>query len=90
MLPYTGINSFCVLFYRHPFSIENILSKYVDGLSKNKNDEVKKCKKIIEKSLPMFENVTKPEIDFVREVGFLPEYAKENFKCLKKVCILSF
>ena len=34
----------------------------------------------------MFESVTKPEIDFVREVGFLPEYASETFKNVKKVC----
>lgn len=75
-----------IFFPRHPFSIEHVLSKYVDDRGKNRSDEVKKCKKIIEKSLPMFESVTKPEIDFVREVGFLPEYAKETFKNLKKVC----
>ena len=62
------------------------MTKYVDDQGRNKKDEVKKCKKIIEKSLPMFESVTKPEIDFVREVGFLPEYASETFKNVKKVC----
>ena len=37
----------------------------------------------------MFETVNKPELDFVREVGFLPEMARETFKNLKKVTFTS-
>ena len=33
----------------------------------------------------MFNDVKDPEIDFVREVGFLPGYSREVFKNLKKV-----
>eukprot|EP00795_Rhopilema_esculentum_P002848 gene2848-1083_t len=70
---------------RHPFSIEDVLTKYIDDRSKNRSEEVKKCKKIIEKSLQMFNSVEKPEMDFVREVSFLPEYSREVFENLVKV-----
>ena len=66
-----------------------MLTKYIDDRSKNRSEEVKKCKKIIEKSLQMFNSVEKPEMDFVREVSFLPEYSREVFENLVKVNVLS-
>lgn len=75
---------------RHSLNIERILLRYIDDKNKNQSEEVKKCKKIIENSLPMFETVNNPEVDFVREVGFLPEYYKETFDNLKKVLFIQF
>ncbi len=69
--------------FRNAFSIEAILEKYVD-----EKDEVKKCKKIIEKSLDMFKNVKEPEFDFLREIEFLPDYEKETIDNIFKVILL--
>lgn len=40
----------------------------------------------------MFNDVKDPEMDFVREVGFLPGYSREVFRNLKKVrtCLVVF
>eukprot|EP00794_Sanderia_malayensis_P020492 gene20492-22508_t len=58
--------------------LESILAQYVD-----KKEEVKKCKRIIERSLQTFEKVNEPEFDFLREIELLPDYQKETFEVFK-------